>query len=257
MTKSPRASIMRVPVTLTVVLTAAVVATACRDKTPPPPGAELVGGSGPAAATLSAEDRQIRDSVRARAASRFATRPDTLYARADSARTLGAASAPVWVIFVGQLQCAACTDAIRDLLPVLRREYVESGRIHLAYVNAEAPDTNYNARFAAHAAYCGAIAGKFWPMLDSIAATREEWARMPDPQPRFDSLAVRLGAKADFQSRCTTRKLMLPLVMSDQERAAKAGVTTLPSLLIGSEVLSGNLSPSRVRSAIDQALKRR
>ena len=204
------------------------------------------------AATMGS--RMIRDSIRARAAARFAARPDTLLAIADSARTVGAGSAPLWVIFVGHLQCAACTDAVRDLIPMLRREYVQPGRIHFAYMNAAASDTNYNARFAVHAVYCAALGGKFWPMLDSVAATREEWASMPDPQPRFDSLAVRLGANSALQSKCTSRGLMLPLVEWDQERVAAAAVTKLPTLLIGSEALSGDLSPSRVRSAIDAAL---
>ena len=199
----------------------------------------------------------FRDSIRARAAARFSARPDTLLARADSARTLGAASAPLWVILVGQLQCANCADAVRDLLPVLRRDYVEPGRIRLAYINGPAPDTNFNARFAAHAVYCAALGGQFWPMLDSLAATRTEWARLPDPQPRFDSLAVRLGANASLQSACTNRALMMPLVMWDQDRAAAAGVKSLPTLLIGAKALSGDLSPARVRKAIDAALVKR
>ena len=210
--------------------------------------------SSPRATGRQDEYSPFRDSIRKRAAARFSARPDTLLARADSARTLGAASASVWVILVGQLQCTACTDVVRDLLPILRREYVETGRIHLAYINAEAPDTNYNARFAAHAAYCAALGGAFWPMLDSIAATRQQWARLPDPQPHFDSLAVRLGADPALQTKCTTRTLMLPLVKWDQERAAAAGVTILPTILVGSTALSGDVSASRVRKAIDAAL---
>src|SRR5512140_2407107 len=185
-------SIVALPLAAIVLLAAA----ACRDK----PSNQAVGAiPGAAEPAVVAADQPIRDSIRARAAARFAARPDSLTAHADSARTLGATSAPLWVIFVGQLQSAAVTDAIRELLPILRREYVETGRIRLAYVNAAAPETAYNARFAAHAAYCGSIGGKFWTILDSIAATRDSWAPLPDPQPRLDSLAVRLGANRAFQ----------------------------------------------------------
>ena len=223
---------------------------ACGESRKREPGSGTVG-------SLTREDAEfapIRDSIRARAVGRFRARPDSLMPRADAARALGDTSAHVWVILVAQLQCAACSDAVRDLLPVLRREYVETGRIRLAYVNGVIPDTAFNAKFAIHAAYCAALAGKFWPMLDSIAATRTAWAREPDPQPRFDALAVRLGADAAVQKLCTTRALMQRLINLDRDRAEASGVTVLPTLLVGSTALSGDLSLSRVRAAIDAAL---
>ncbi len=238
---------MRFATCLPALFVAAVAATACGDH----------AARQAASAAAAAEYSPYRDSIRARGAARFAARPDTLLARADSARTLGAAAAPLWVILVGQLQCAACADAVHELLPVLRREYVDGGRIHLAYVNARAPDTDYNARFAAHAAYCGSLGGSFWKILDTIAATRDEWATLPDPQPYLDAIAVRLGADKSLQATCTERTLMLPLVMWDQERADAAGVTSLPTLLIGTDALSGDLSPTRVRRAIDEALAKK
>ena len=196
----------------------------------------------------------LRDSARARTDREFAHRPDTFLVHVDSARIIGAATAPVTVTFVGHLQCVGCTDAVRDLLPTLRREYVTPGLIRLAYLNARAPDTDFNARFAAHAAYCAALAGKFWPMVESIAATREEWDRIPDPQPRFDSLAVRLGAKPAVQAKCTEQALMAHTIQLDEERVTAAGIRTLPTLIVGSELISGDLSLRRVRAAIDDAL---
>jgi hypothetical protein len=201
----------------------------------------------------AADNNPIRDSIRARARARFAQRPDTLLARADLARTMGDSSAKLWVILTGQLQCPACDVAIRDLVPMIRAEYAERGTVRFAFVAAPAPNTDYNARFASHAAFCAALAGKFWPMLEQIAATRETWASLPDPQPHFDSMAVALGAKAELQHRCTEQQLMLPLVMWDQQRAA-ADVDTLPTLLVGSKALTGDLSATRVRREIDAAL---
>lgn len=196
----------------------------------------------------------VRDSMRVRAMRRFEQRPDTLLARVDTARILGAPAARLWVVFVGELQCAGCASSLLELIPMLRREYVETGRIRLAYVNAGAADTVYNARFAAHAAFCAGISGRFWEALDVIAASRDDWADLDDPQPRLDSLAVRAGANPETQSACRQRQRMLPMVMWDKERAEASHVTTLPTLLIGDQPMAGDLSPAAVRRAIDKAL---
>lgn len=213
-----------------------------------------VAACGDAPAPRAATVNPVRDSIRLRAMRRFEERPDTLLARVDTARILGAPTARLWVVFVGELQCARCASSLHELVPVIRRKYVETGKIRLAYVNAGAADTVYNARFAAHAAFCAGIGGRFWEALDLIAATRDDWAGLDDPQPLLDSIAVRAGADAKTQESCRQRQRMLPMVMWDKERAEASHVTTLPTLLIGDQPLTGDLSPAVVRRAIDKAL---
>lgn len=212
------------------------------------PGA--VSGEAP----LPPGTQALRDSIRNRSAERFRERPDSNLARADTARSLGDAGAKVWVVFVGHLQDERSAAVVRDLLPELKRLYVAPGKIRFAFVNAPEDATQYNARFAAHAAYCAALGGKFWPVFEQIAATRDDWDRLPDPQPRFDSLAVKVGADAAVQAACTYRKLMMPLIMWDRERAQKAGVKNIPALLIGDQQVTGDLSLARVSKVIDAAL---
>jgi protein-disulfide isomerase len=217
----------------------------------------LAAACGDSPAPRSATVNPVRDSIRVRSMRRFEERPDTLLARVDTARVLGTPTARLWVVFVGELQCAACARSLHELVPVLRRAYVETGKIRLAYVNAGAADTVYNARFAAHAAFCAGIGGRFWEALDLIAASRDEWASLDDPQPRLDSLAVRAGADPATQSSCRQRQRMLPMVMWDKERAEASKITALPTLLIGDQSFSGDLSPATVRGAIDRALASR
>lgn len=205
-------------------------------------------------APRSATVNPVSDSIRIRGMRRFEERPDTLLARVDTGRILGAPGARLWVVFVGELQCAACAGSLHELVPMLRREYVETGKIRLAYVNAGAADTVYNARFAAHAAFCAGIGGRFWEALDVIVTEHDSWARLDDPQPRLDSLAVRAGADAATQASCRQRQRMLPMVMWDKERAEASKITMLPTLLIGDQPLTGDLSPAAVRQAIDKAL---
>ncbi|HSU93071.1 MAG TPA: thioredoxin domain-containing protein, partial [Gemmatimonadaceae bacterium] len=64
------------------------------------------------------------------------TGPDsTLLKRADHARIEGSASAPVWVIEVSDFQCPYCRQFHDDTYGELKRAYVDSGKVRLAYVN--------------------------------------------------------------------------------------------------------------------------
>ncbi len=136
---------------------------------------------------------------------------------------------------------------------MLRREYVESGIARLAFVNAP-QDAHFNARFAAHAALCAASANRFWAMHDTLFATQQGWARREEPRPFFDSLAVAVGADSATQRRCTERQPLLRLLTTDMERSTAAGVTQVPTMLIGDRRLSGaQLTLPQIRRAVDAA----
>jgi protein-disulfide isomerase len=195
----------------------------------------------------------IADSVRARRNARLALRPDTMGQRVDSLRVTGSPNARAYIVVVSDFQCEECKALARDVIPVLRREYVETGLARLAFVNAP-QDDHFNARFAAHAALCAAASNRFWPMHDTLFATQGEWTRREDPRPWFDSLAVAVGADAAGQARCTQRQPLLLLLAQDLERSATAGVTTVPTVIVGEQRFVGSsLTLPLLRRAIDAA----
>lgn len=195
----------------------------------------------------------VADSIRTRRTMGLGARPDTLGIRVDSLRAMGRTDARLWIVVVSDFQCADCARLALEVLPAIRREYVDSGAVRLAFVNAP-QDEHFNARFAAHAALCAAAAGRFWAMHDSLFATQPIWHRRDDPQPYFDSLAVSAGVSADAQSDCTRRQRLLNLLREDIERARAAGVTEVPSVFVGDRLLSrGDLTLRGMRRAIEQA----
>jgi protein-disulfide isomerase len=195
----------------------------------------------------------IPDSVRARRNARLALRPDTMGTRVDSLRIDGVPGAKLFLVVVSDFQCAACRTFARDVLPALRKEYVQTGIARLAFINAP-QDANFNARFAAHAALCAASSGRFWAMHDTLFATQATWARNEDPRPLFDSLAVAVGADRGVQERCTERQPLVALLSGDMDRSAAAGVTSVPTLIVGEQRLAGaRLTLPIIRRAVDAA----
>ena len=197
----------------------------------------------------------IADSIRIRRNEELRRRPDTLGARVDSLRILGAPTAALWLVVVSDFQCAACRDFATNVLPVVRRDYVDAGVVRLAFVNFP-QESHFNARFAAHAALCAGTSGRFWETHDTLFASLARWERLPDPQPLLDSLAVSAGAAPGTQRECRAALRMLNLLTGDVERSRKAGVTTVPTLLVGDRRLSGReLELDIIRRVIDDALR--
>ncbi|MGH7665198.1 MAG: DsbA family protein [Gemmatimonadaceae bacterium] len=151
--------------------------------------------------------------------------------RADGARVAGAEDAPIWVVEVSDFQCPYCRDFHESTYPLLKQEYVETGKVRLAYLNLPLPNHRH-AWPTAEAAMCAAAQDAFWPMHDAIFSTQLQWTGLQDVQPLLDSLARVTGLDIATWDACLTSDVMRPLIQSDYDRAVATGVNSTPSFLI-------------------------
>jgi len=187
----------------------------------------------------SASDAALPDSV--------------LLKRADHARIEGSASAPVWVIEVSDFQCPYCRQFHDESYGALKRAYVDSGKVRLAYINF--PLTMHRNSFAAsESAMCAAAQSKFWEMHDALFATQRAWENLPSPQQMFDSLAVAQGVELSAFQKCVSGHLTKPMIEADVDRATKQGVESTPTFIIGGMMVTGAQPLANFRRAIDSAL---
>jgi protein-disulfide isomerase len=193
-------------------------------------------------------------STSASVASAATAGPDSvLLKRADHARILGSANAPLWVVEVSDFQCPYCRQFHDQSYPELKRAYVDSGRARLAYVNFPL-SSHRNAWPAAESAMCAAAQDKFWQMHDALFDTQRQWENLPSPQPMLDSLAAAQGVELKAFRACVSRHLTKPMIDADIDRATKAGVESTPTFLIGGTMMTGAQPVANFRAAIDSAL---
>jgi protein-disulfide isomerase len=187
-------------------------------------------------------------------AASVATGPDSaLLRRADHGRIEGSASAPVWVIEVSDFQCPYCRQFHDESYGALKRAYVDSGKVRIAYVNFPL-SMHHNAMAASESAMCAAAQDKFWPMHDVLFTTQKQWEGLPSPQPMFDSLAVAQGVELRAFQKCVSSHQTKPLIEADIDRASKQGVESTPTFLIGNMMVTGAQPLANFRRAIDSAL---
>jgi protein-disulfide isomerase len=180
--------------------------------------------------------------------------PDSaLLRRADHARIEGSATAPVWVIEVSDFQCPYCRQFHDESYAELKRAYVDSGKVRIAYVNFPL-SMHRNAFAASESAMCAAAQDRFWPMHDALFTTQKQWESLPSPQRMFDSLAVAQGVELSSFQKCVSGHMTKPLIEADIDRAQKQGVESTPTFIIGNMMVTGAQPLANFRRAIDSAL---
>ena len=182
-----------------------------------------------------------------------ASAADSVLAIADTARIRGRADAPVWIVEVSDFQCPYCRIWHEETYPVVVREYVETGRARLAFLNLPLP-SHRHAWAASEGAMCAGLQGKFWEMHDAIFRTQEQWSRLTSVDSTFAALASEVGVRTADWRRCVSEGTMRPLIQADYQRAVSAGVNSTPSFFIGDRHLSGAMPADSFRVAIDAAI---
>ena len=179
---------------------------------------------------------------------------DSLSVMADKGRIRGSASAPIWLVEISDFQCPYCKRWHDDAFKILDKEFVQTGKVRLAYLNFPIPSLHPNARAASEAAMCASVQGKFWELHESLFTTQQAWAAQKDPMATFDSLAIAAGADAPKWRSCMTSHASVALIDADQDRSKANGVQSTPTFYIGDQKLEGAYPADSFRVIIARQL---
>ena len=175
--------------------------------------------------------------------------------RADRGRIRGDSTARLWLVIVSDFQCPFCRQWHDEVFPTIVREYVDTRRVRLAYVNL--PLSNHqHAMKSAEAAMCAGVQGRFWEMHDALFRTQDRWAGMAEPRALFDSLAASVGVEPEPYRSCVESNATQPMIIADARRVSEAGVSATPTFFIGDERVEGAMPLPDFRAALDRALGR-
>lgn len=178
-----------------------------------------------------------------------AAAPDPIVAAADNGRVVGAPGAKLWMLIVSDFQCPFCKQWHDETWSAIRREFVDTGKLRVAYVNFPL-GIHPNATPAAVAAMCASAQGKFWAVADGIFATQDRWKDLPNPRPFLAGIARSAGADAARLQACMDGSAVTSLVDADRTRMARAGTRSTPTFFIGGARLEGALPIAQFRRVI-------
>jgi protein-disulfide isomerase len=163
----------------------------------------------------------------------------------------GNASSSVIIIEYSDFECPAC----RTYYFVMKQLVVEFGsQVAFAYRHFPLTEIHANAEFAARAAEAAGKQGKFWEMHDLLFEKQDEWAKVANIEPMFESYASLLGIsveqfKTDFNS-----KEVINFVKTERASAIKLGLQGTPSFFVNGKQIQNPSSVDAFRTIIQAAI---
>lgn len=180
---------------------------------------------------------------------------DPRLAKADASRIQGAETAKAWFVIVSDFQCPFCKQWHDSSGEAIRRDYVDTGKLRVAYINYPLGQ-HRQAVPTAEAAMCAGLQDKFWQYHDALFATQKRWQDLGDATPVLDSLARAVGLSLPEHKQCRDEHVMLPLITADRDRATNAGANSTPTFLIDGQVLKGVYPMRALKPILDAAVAR-
>ena len=217
-------------------------------------------GASSLACRSSAEERTAPGAASAVASAPASAAASTLpadsaarRAAADSGRILGAPTAKVWMLIASDFQCPYCKMWHDETFAALRREYVETGKVRMAFVHFPL-DNHAQAKPASEASMCASAQGKFWEYHTALFEAPDSWSGAGDRSAAFEAAARRVGLDVPAFQSCVRSGVMRALVDADKDRMLRAGVNSTPSFFVGNRAVAGAQPLPVFRAAIDSAL---
>jgi protein-disulfide isomerase len=174
---------------------------------------------------------------------------DPVVTSSDRGRILGKENAPIWLLIVSDFQCPYCKQWHQETWHAVQKEFVETGKVRVAYVNFPL-GIHPNAKPAARYAMCASSQQKFWEFADQLFTSQDQWKGLKDPTAFFNGIAEKLKLPKAAQQGCLANAGIASLVDADFSRMSRAGAASTPTFFIGKTVLEGAQPISEFRKAI-------
>jgi protein-disulfide isomerase len=146
----------------------------------------------------------------------------------DDDHIRGRADAKVTLIEFSDFQCPFCERFYRETLPLIDKEYIQTGKVRMVYRDFPLVDVHKDAQKAAEAAQCAGEQGKYWEMHDLIFANSAAMS--------VDDLknhARVLDIAADRFDRCVESGQYAEEVKNDATDGQALGVQGTPTFFVG------------------------
>jgi len=156
-----------------------------------------------------------------------------------AARTKGSPNAPITVLEASDFQCPYCRVFWEETLPLLQKEYIDTGKMKLVFLNLPLVSIHPNAAAAAEFAMCAAAQNRFWPVHDLLYQYQDQWAPLADPSAYFSGLAETAELDRAKLQQCLQGGEMRTLIQTEAERNFQAGIRSTPSFVIDGRLLEG------------------
>ena len=177
------------------------------------------------------------------------TEPSQVTVSEDDDAVLGDKNAPVTIIEFSDYQCPFCGRFYTETLPLIKKDYIDTGKVKLVYRDFPLTSIHPMAQPAAESAECVREKGgdsAYWKMHDKIFENQQSLS-----EENLKAWAKQLGQNIDS---CLDSGKFKSEVQKDLNDATSAGGRGTPYFVINGKPLSGAQPYSAFKQVIDAEL---
>ncbi len=165
------------------------------------------------------------------------TAPSLIQVSLDDDPFKGNPDAPVTIVEFSDFQCPFCSRFFDQTLPLIEKNYIDTGKVKLVYKDFPIDNLHPNARPAHIAAECADEQGKFWEYHDILFENQAQWNRLSsaDLSSQLNQYATTLGLNSASFDSCLSSQDIADEVNTDYLQASRYGATGTPTFFIGTE----------------------
>jgi protein-disulfide isomerase len=152
-------------------------------------------------------------------------------------RVMGQDNAPVTIVEYASFTCPHCATFHGTTLAELKKEYIDTGRVKLIFRDFPFDEAALRASMMARCM----PPERYFPMVDTLFKTQNNWARDKDNTAALSRMAKLAGmSEADFAACMSNEALLNGIVKMRLDGEKQYGVQSTPSFIIdGKHKLSG------------------
>lgn len=165
---------------------------------------------------------------------------------------VGSDSAPVEVEEYADFQCPACRNFAILTMPDVMERLVKTGRVRWRF--RDFPLQQHQNSLTAHeAAACAGEQGGFWQMHDQLYFNQRDWEFAGNAGKKIRGYAQKIGVDLAKYDECVKTHRYLGRITASAGQGQARGVSSTPTFIIGTQLLTGSMPYDALKAIIDKA----
>ena len=181
------------------------------------------------------------------------SRAEVMKAGALPEFSLGRADAPVTIVKYMSLTCPHCRRFQAEVFPVLKREYIDTGKVRLVIREFPIGKTSGNATVALRCAPMD----KYLALYEKFLSQQSAWVSQEVRPDAIFRIAVQVGmTRAEFDS-CLKNQAMIDGLKAVKERGRQLGIIGTPNFFVEERLVKKVIGIKELRELVDPILAAR
>lgn len=165
--------------------------------------------------------------------------------------TLGNADAPVTLHEYSSLTCPHCANFHKDTLPLIKKEYIDTGKVRMVFHDFPLDGLAMGATMLAR---CSGP-DRAYDFTDMLFQTQASWRDSENPLASLIALARFYGLSGDDVKNCVGNQELLKYVENKRDAAsAQYKIQSTPSFVLNGKLIEGAQPFENFKEALDKAL---